>query len=133
MSILDSNHTYNALKTALNGLSLRSQMISRNISNVDTPGYQAQNVSFEQTVQQAMKKEVNQTLSTTNVSHIQPEEVFSGFIRQDRPGGTDRADGNDVDIDTELTQMGETAMKYQALTQLINKKFNMIKTITMSR
>jgi flagellar basal-body rod protein FlgB len=133
MSSMIDNRNMQAARLALNGLGLRQQVISRNIANVDTPGYQAQDVNFEQAVQQALKKVEQPSLSVTNVAHIQPGQSTTSFIKADRPGGSERADGNDVDIDNELMQMNETGVRYQALTQLVNLKFQLIKNLTASR
>lgn len=126
-----SDDAFKSAKLSLNGLALRQQMISRNISNVDTPGYKSQVVSFEQTVRQALKKTQEAALTTTNFNHIQPEPSTSltGFISQERPGGTDRADANNVDIDTELTDMSETNVRYQAIAEMVSRKFSLLKTI----
>ena len=130
--VIDSS-TLTAAKTALDGLSLRQQMISRNIANVDTPGYQSQNINFEQAVKTALKKAEQPALNVTNIGHIQPSQPVTGFTRTDRPGGTQRADQNDVDIDTEMAQMNETGIRYQAITQMVSRKFQLIKSIAASR
>jgi flagellar basal-body rod protein FlgB len=128
-----SNDAFKTAKLSLNGLALRQQVISRNISNVDTPGYKAEDISFEQTVRQAIQKGESAAMTTTNVLHMQADEPLTGFVSQQRTGGTDRADGNNVDIDTELTDMTETSVRYQAISQLISKKFSLLKTIVASR
>jgi flagellar basal-body rod protein FlgB len=130
--IINSN-SLDAAKTALDGLSLRQQVISRNIANVDTPGYQSQNVSFEQAVKTALKKSEAPALSITNVNHLQLDAPTTTFSVADRVGGTERADQNDVDIDTEMAQMNDTALRYQALTQMVSKKFSLIKALAVSR
>jgi flagellar basal-body rod protein FlgB len=122
-----------AARIALDGLSLRQQMISRNIANVDTPGYQAQNVSFEAAVKSALTKAEQPALTVTNVAHLQPTTSTAAAITVDRPGSTQRADGNDVDIDNELTQMNDTSLRYQALTEMVNLKFSLLKAISVSR
>jgi flagellar basal-body rod protein FlgB len=38
-------------------------------------------------------------------------------------------DGNNVDVDVELTQMAETGVRYQAFTQLITKKYQDLRSI----
>ena len=121
--------TINTVKTALDGLSLRQQLISRNLANVDTPGYQAQAVNFEKTLQLATEKSSALPLSTTHAAHLAAPRPVFGFQSESRPGGSQRADGNNVDIDVELMDMSETAIQYQALTQVIGRKYSMLKTI----
>lgn len=123
--------SFNIAGLALNGLSRRRDVISQNIANVDTPGYKAQQLSFESALQSAIKKESSISLATTNPGHI----GLSGFgtngfnTISPRPGGTTRADNNNVDIDSELTQLTETGLRYQALTNVVGKKFTLLKSI----
>ncbi len=121
--------SYFAAKAAVDGLSMRQQVISRNIANVDTPGYQAQSINFESAVKQAMEKTDQAVLTLTDPMHMQVDQPKNTVMITNTPGGTQRADGNDVDIDTELTQMNETALRYQALTQLISLKYSQIRNL----
>ena len=121
------NSVYDTLKTSIDGLALRQQVISRNLANVDTPGFHAQTVSFEQALQTAQKPTTLPALqlAVTQPAHLvgvepTPREAIGVAERQ---GGTERADGNNVDIDVELTQMAETGISYQAMTQLISRKY----------
>lgn len=134
MSNLDlfGSATFQSLRTGLDGLSLRQQVISRNLANVDTPGYQAQTVTFEEALQSAQTstKQPALQLAVTNPAHLvgvetPPREPVGVAQRQ---GGTQRADGNDVDIDVELTQMADTGIRYQAFSQLINRKYQEIRS-----
>jgi len=50
---LFNDNAMNVSKIALNGLSTRQQLISRNLSNVDTPGYRAQQLDFESVLRKA--------------------------------------------------------------------------------
>ncbi len=129
MSGIFNDPAYIAAKTAMDGLSMRQQVISRNIANVDTPGYQAQSINFETAVKQAMEKSDQAALTLTDPLHMQVDQPDTTVMITNTPGGTQRADGNDVDIDTELTQMNETAVRYQALSQLISLKYSEIRNL----
>ncbi len=125
---------FNTLQTSLNGLSLRQQVISRNLANIDTPGYQAQNVTFEAALQQAQATPRQQNplaLTMTQPAHLvgvttPPREPVNVEQRQ---GGTQRVDGNNVDVDVELTQMADTGIRYQAFSQLITGRFQILRNI----
>ncbi len=120
-----------AAKTALDGLSLRQQAISRNIANVDTPGYQASTVKFEDTLKSmlSMEKDTSLPLDQTNDAHQASPTNTVAFSLSSRPGGSQRADQNNVDIDVEMADMAETGIQYQAVTQLISKKLALLKTL----
>lgn len=133
MSGLFSDNSITAAKMALDGLSRRQQLISRNIANIDTPGYRAQEVSFESAIQRALKTNGQIQLAITNPGHMALNGTQPFYQTQDRPGGTARADENNVDIDQELSQMTETGIQYQAVSQEVSKKLALLKTIAMSR
>lgn len=123
-----------AAQIALDGLSLRQKMISQNLANVDTPGYQARTIKFEDAVRAASQGVVEYPLSTTNTRHIDASgSPAAGAHSVARAGGSTRADGNNVDIDVELLEMTETGIAYQALTQAASKKLALLKNIAMSR
>jgi flagellar basal-body rod protein FlgB len=129
MTSMIDDPSYLAAKAALDGLSMRQQVTSRNIANVDTPGYQAQTVNFESAIKQAMEKTDKTDLTLTNAMHIPLESTTNTVMLTNQSGGTERADGNDVDIDNELTQMNETAIRYQAITQMVSLKFALIRNL----
>jgi flagellar basal-body rod protein FlgB len=118
-----------AAKIALDGLSLRQQAISRNIANVDTPGYQAQTVDFENTLKRIFNHDNTLPLIKTNVSHLASPTKQVGFSLSNRPGGSFRADQNNVDIDVEMADMSEAGIQYQAVTQLVSKKLLLLKSL----
>ena len=117
-------------KAALNGLSLRQQAISRNLANIDTPGYHAQTVDFEETLDRLIQNDGSLPLALTNAAH-QPSQSApqAGFSLKARPGGSFRADQNNVDIDVEMTDMSEVGIQYQAVSQAVSQKLLLLKTL----
>lgn len=123
-----------AARASLDGLSMRQQVISRNLANVDTPGYKAQSVNFEDILQRVFKRSTRIWLDRTNTSHLaSPTQRLGSTMLSDRPGGSVRADQNNVDLDVELTEMTETGIRYQAVSQSVSKKLQLLKTIANSR
>lgn len=147
-----SNSIFNdvALKAAslgLDGLSARQRATANNIANIDTPGYKAQHVHFEDQLRQAIyadKTLVRQLptnnqafypsstlgLQTTSARHLQP---FSAGLPNariiERPGSSLRNDENNVDIDLEMTTLAETGIRYRALTQLAGSKLSLLRSM----
>ncbi|PKO15719.1 MAG: flagellar basal body rod protein FlgB [Chloroflexi bacterium HGW-Chloroflexi-10] len=121
-------------RAALNGLSLRQQLISRNIANVDTPGYKAQQLDFENVLQKSLKTGNELPMAVSHNAHLaSPVRNLMGNEVSLRPGGSLRADQNNVDIDTELLQMSEAGIQYQAVSQSISKKLALLQAIAQSR
>lgn len=132
-NLLFFDNTISLAKIALDGLSKRQEILARNIANVDTPGYRAQSVDFESVLKSKMKDTPAAQLETTHARHIPGQGESGRFVVLPRRGGNARADGNTVEIDVELMEMTETGIRYQALTQSINKKLQLLKTIASRR
>ena len=126
---LFSDSATRAAKFALDGLSLRQQAISRNLANIDTPGYQAETVNFEETLKHMIDHSGSLPLAITNTSHQVSASQESGFSVAMRPGGSFRADQNNVDVDVEMTDMSEAGIQYQAVSQAISQKLLLLKTL----
>jgi len=122
-----SDDAFRSAKIALDGLALRQQMIGRNLSNVDTPGYRAQTVNFESTLQQAMQQGTGLQMETTNAAHLTSQANQPLFLASMRTGGSTRADGNNVDVDVEMTEMSADTIRYQALTESVSTKLGILK------
>ena len=126
---LFSNISSLTAKAALTGLSLRQQAISRNIANIDTPGYQAQTVNFQQALARLMNNNVLLPMKTTDEAHLTTAESKPFLTTSLRPGGTLRADQNNVDIDVEMADMSEAGIQYQAISQAVSKNLLLLKTL----
>jgi flagellar basal-body rod protein FlgB len=135
MSLINDKSMNSALM-ALDGLALRQQVISRNLANVDTPEYQAQQVTFEAAMQRAESGQARLSvgLTKTDAAHLSPKTEQTGLVQLSaREGNSLRADGNNVNVDQELTQMAETNIRYQAMSQLVSKKLLLLKSIATGR
>jgi len=120
------------LQQALGGLAGRQQAIAGNIANVDTPGYQRRDVEFEGALRASMGGSETQ-LATTTMGHIARASprpsLLGGADGVQGHSTTGRNDGNDVDIDYEMTRMAETSLRYQVLTAAASSRFMMLKEV----
>lgn len=131
-SSLFSDDALSVAALALKGLTARHQTISSNIANVDTPGYNAKQLDFETTLQSNLNKTASRvSMAKTSSKHLDVNTSSSSsfYTTSNRAGGTYREDGNNVDIDTELIDMSETNIKYQAISQEISSKLLLLKSI----
>ena len=113
----------------MDGISLRQQAISRNIANIDTPGYKAQTVDFQETLARIVDNAGTLPMKITDEDHMTTAESDLFMSTSLRPGGTLRADENNVDIDIEMADMSEAGIQYQAISQAISKKLLLLKTL----
>jgi flagellar basal-body rod protein FlgB len=113
---LFNDPTSQGLTYALNSLSLRQAVLANNIANVQTPGFEAQDVSFESQLSDifAGQQETSSPLATGTVV--------------DAPDITTRTDGNTVSVESEMGKMAETTLLYQALSQLTADRLGILKT-----
>jgi len=124
--------TGRALQAALNGLSLRQQIIGNNLANVDTPGYHASEVTFEERLHQAMAEPASHiALVSTNPRHLAGRPALSTEVTrvQATTDSPVRNDGNNVDVDREMARLAETQITYQAMTQLASGRLSLLRTI----
>jgi len=127
--------TTQVLQNALGGLNKRQQVIGHNIANAETPGYQALTVNFENQLQRALDADHNNpSLERTDILHLAaPAPRALGAQVDARQNSSMRLDGNNVDIDLEMSQLAETSIQYQSLTQLVSKKLALLKSIAAGR
>jgi flagellar basal-body rod protein FlgB len=102
MSLFDT--TQLSLEAALRGSSLRQTLLTDNLANVNTPGYQRKDVDFHATLQSALA--TGQPLDRVG---------FSPTVDASR---TVRADGSGIDADQESASLAENALEYESLVQV---------------
>ncbi len=97
----------------------RSETLASNIANADTPNYKARDFDFAATLQSALSRStVNNRsvgLDRTSPRHIQGGHGGGAMPNlQYRIPAQASIDGNTVDLDTELGQFSDNAIRYQA-------------------
>ena len=110
----------NLLEKMLNVSTTKHKVIANNIANVNTPGYKRMEVSFEDQLSRAI-----QDAPVSKLVNLQPKIVVS----KDKEGsGSIRNDGNNVNIDSEVTSLVRNTLSYNIYTQLLGKKMDMVKS-----
>ncbi len=104
----------------------RTQLLSENIANADTPNYKARDIDFNAVLQRAKNDSVK--LRTTNQSHINlSQQAYSNDV-QFRQVQQSAADGNTVDTQREKAAFAENAMRYQLSMNILSRKIKGLKT-----
>jgi flagellar basal-body rod protein FlgB len=116
--------TTRALGASANLRQTRHNVISSNIANAETPGYQAKKLEFEDSLSRALR--VEEALAQGHEpGHIQvgggPIAKAKADIFED-PDGVPGNDGNTVNLEKEMSALAENSIMYKAAVQLINKK-----------
>ena len=89
---------------SLNALWMRSNTISNNISNSDTPGYVAKQVNFEDTLKNAFE---GNTLTESSLENVNPTV--------EKVPGTYGEDGNGVNLESQLVDLTRNQLQYSYL------------------
>ena len=93
-----------------------------NLANVDTPGYRAQEVTFDETLGRKTA-----ALTATNAKHVGiARGAETGIVVQEAPGVA-RRDGNTVQLDRELLTMGRAAGDFAAAQTALAAKFRLVR------
>lgn len=124
------NHT-DLLQKSLDVTALRQEVIANNIANGDTPGYKAQHVEFESVFRKALEGNGDLAMKTSSDRHIgngtgSPFDVSPTIVTES--GTTMRMDGNNVDVDSEMTELAANTIQYQTTIQLLNNEFSRLRT-----
>lgn len=98
----------------------RQAVAASNLANVDTPGYRAREVRFDQVLSQELG------LATTAPSHL-PAASTHGAATGEVAGVQPRRDGNTVQIDRELLSMTEAASEFARAQTVLAAKFRLVR------
>ena len=98
------------LQFAVDGLTQQQQAIAGNLANSETPGYKAQTVSFEQSLQQALGAQNGGTATVTTAT----DPTLPSF------------NGNNVDTSSQLVAAEQNTLQYKTTVQMLNDQFYLI-------
>jgi len=102
-----------SLKVSVAGLAARQTAIADNIANIETPGYQARKVKFEE------------ALSSAVASGDSPSSVTPTVAQSLEPT---RLNGSNVNLDEETLSHIDTTMRYQLSIRALDGKYGLIRS-----
>jgi flagellar basal-body rod protein FlgB len=130
-----SDSQINTLAYGMDTLSVKNGVIAENIANVDTPGYKAHKLVFDEVMSEYTGQGKKLPLYITNEKHLTPKgfnAMPEDFVRRQNNPSL-RNDGNDVNLDYEMSEMGESSVLYQELSQITAGKFTKLKLAIQGR
>ncbi|MBN2853859.1 MAG: hypothetical protein JXQ23_14105 [Clostridia bacterium] len=107
------NNLFGSSQIIISGLNKswnRNQVISDNIANSETDGYKAKDVFVN---------ELNSFINNDTVS----------FSVQERTDGIVKPNGNNVDMEKEMTSLVENSIEYNALIQALTRELRKIEYV----
>ena len=143
------------LDRSLDGLALRQSLIAGNLANIDTPGYQPRSVDFESVLQAALGGSAGGSsggvgtsssgssngavMRTTDRRHLGVDGtpgatesagaggVAGGDLAPATFAGSIRNDGNAVDLESEMTALAESQLRFGAVSRLESGRLAMLR------
>lgn len=154
-----SSRTMLAVERALDGLSMRQEAIARNLANANTPGYVSQEVAFEEALLDALAAgnkpggvaggagfeddfsttgevgglAVGPRVGSANVTGGGEDPLLLWKPSMERMPGAQRLDGNGVNLEQSMSQLTRNSTKFSALTAVVGKEFQLLKTIAQAK
>jgi flagellar basal-body rod protein FlgB len=108
------------LEDLLSWTSKRQQALASNVANLDTPGYRAKDYTFDSELSSVR-------LAATSSNHIALVQESSA-MRVIDVGTTEKPNGNNVDIERELTEITKNGLQYITLVQYLNQKIRTLRS-----
>ena len=106
-AMFDEMRIETLLGKALGAAELRHQVIANNLANVDTPGFRAQRVVFEELLAQALER---------GEGGVEPKVVRAN-------AGAPGPDGNDVRLEDQVGTMLKNSVLYKTYMRILAKRY----------
>jgi flagellar basal-body rod protein FlgB len=113
MQLFDT--TQLGLERALSGAAARQTALASNIANANTPGYKPRDVDFHSALRSALASGDPQAVENAGFAETTQTDVM-------------RPDGSGIDVDVESAKMAQNGLEYQALTQVIRGRIEIIQS-----
>ena len=105
-----------ALEQAMRGAAARQQVLANNVANANTPGFKRSDLDFHSQLATALQ---NGTRGLQSLI-FQPQTDSSGPAQ---------ANGNNVDIDKEMSNLSQNALDYESLVEVAGARMKMLQTV----
>ncbi len=102
----------------------RTQLLTENIVNADTPNYKARDINFDRILRGQQSNRL--ALKTSQDRHIATAVNDDGMIEYRVPEQSS-ADGNTVDVQQEKAAFAENIIRYQTTLNILTRRFSGMK------
>jgi len=102
----------------------RHQVITSNITNMDSKGYSPADLTFRESLNKAMNEPGRLSMTKTNGKHL--PHALDG---RERENFEMVSTGSKVSLDTEMANLAENQLMYNLTVDLLARKFRGIETV----
>ena len=118
------DQTIDLVSANLDRRSVSNRLISRNLANVDTPHYKGTGLEFEKQLRDALEGGIlPPTVQRTHQNHL-PTTSTAAFGN----ASPEYKETGPVHLDIEMSKLAENNIMFNAMIQLLNKKYTLLKT-----
>jgi flagellar basal-body rod protein FlgB len=131
--ILFGDRSIELLKRGLDTGALRMKVIAENVANVETPGYRAREVRFEELLGEAQTASAKSSLplARSDAAHLSAGGGTGAAIERPRifasATRSEPSAASNVDVERELVEMQKNEIQFQALSQVLADKYRGLK------
>lgn len=116
-----TNSQIDLLSRLLDVASVRHEVIAQNVANVNTPGFRRLDVDFESAFARALTSNKD-----ASAMKVEPKIVTAN-------DGSERADGNNVDIDVEMGRLNKNSLLYKVYAQVMAVQLGQMRSAISGR
>jgi flagellar basal-body rod protein FlgB len=119
-------HTSKLIAKALDVSAKRHNLITGNIANMDTIGYQPADLDFNRTLKRAMGEKEPDFLDKTHYKHLSTNDIPVNALNGENSEAVDIYHLDTVNIDTEMMNLMENNIKYRTTTEMLLRKMKIL-------
>jgi flagellar basal-body rod protein FlgB len=127
MKLFDQSLT--VMERSLDVRLTRQNVLNGNLANVDTPGYIARDVNFDNAMKVVSEGAIGMDATQEGHFALQDETLFEEILAEDTPSNGSTIDGNTVDLDRTMAALSENATQYSVITKAAGKKLGILKYV----
>lgn len=131
---MDASSITSTLFDNLNFRAERQKVISSNIANINTPNYKTKELTFESELKNAQNTPIL-NLSQTQGNHlpnIENRNQNAGPSLMQVKGLEEQNDGNNVNLDTQMSEMSKNKVLFDAVQAAIKKDSTLFRSVIES-
>ena len=127
---MDASSVTELLFNQLNFRGEQQKVISTNIANIDTPGFKTKELKFNDELDKS-QSEHDLKLNVTHRGHmnIEPETSEKNYYMNETKGLHEQNDGNNVNLDTQMSSMAQNSIMFSAIQSSIKKDSAWFKSV----
>jgi flagellar basal-body rod protein FlgB len=126
---MEASRVSNYLYQYLDFRAQNQKVIANNIANINTPMYKTKALSFEAHLQPQLQDDLS--MKMTNSTHIMPQKrIEPSTLKMYEPQGLEEQnDGNNVNLDVQISEMSKNSVMFNAIQSAIKKDHQWFKLV----